>query len=159
MITKKDIGRRVFVAVHYDCGDSGHELGVIVDVLGGDRDGDLWDGWVVVVFDGCPPVSRSCLGPEDPKKGFFTPADTITFVADPEEGHNNGGSTDYYKFNPKWRDCQDVIEDRKMNFAQGNIFKSAFCFNTGRHEASNYKRELYKIKWFVDRELNRIKVN
>jgi len=74
-----------------------------------------------------------------------------------EEGHNNGGSTDYYKINPIWKDCQDIIEDRNMNFAQGNIFKVAFCFNEGRHEASNYKRELNKIKWFVDRELNRIK--
>ena len=92
---------------------------------------------------------------EDHNKGGNMTTDVGNF----EEGHNNGGSTDYYKFKPKWKDCQDVIEDRKMNFAQGNIFKSAFCFNTGRHEASNYKRELYKIKWFVDRELNRIKVN
>ncbi len=74
-----------------------------------------------------------------------------------EYGHNNGGSTDYYKFKPEWKICQDVIEDRKMNFAQGNIFKVAFCFNKGRHDSATYERDLNKIKWFADRELKRIK--
>ena len=74
-----------------------------------------------------------------------------------EAGHNNGGSTDYYKFKQNWKDCQDIIEDRKMNFAQGNIFKVAFCFNSGRHDSTTYERELNKILWFVNRELERIK--
>lgn len=70
---------------------------------------------------------------------------------------NNGGSTDYYKFEKSWVECSDIIESRKMNYNQGNIFKSAFCFNTGRHEATNYERELNKIIYFTQRELNNIK--
>lgn len=72
------------------------------------------------------------------------------------EAVNNGGSTDYYKFQPDWNECQDIIESRKMNFSQGNIFKSAFCFNVGRHNATDYKRELNKIVYFAQRELERI---
>ena len=73
------------------------------------------------------------------------------------DAHNNGGSTDYYKFKPYWKECQDIIEDRELNFAQGNIFKSAFCFNVGRHDATNYVRELNKIIYFANRELERVK--
>ena len=70
---------------------------------------------------------------------------------------NNGGSTDYYKFKENWKECQDIIEDRELNFSQGNIFKSAFCFNIGRHNATDYQRELNKIVYFANRELERIK--
>lgn len=73
-----------------------------------------------------------------------------------EIGHNNGGSTDYYKI-LDYKDLQDIIEDRNMNFAQGNILKAAFCFNVGRHEGTSYERELNKIIYFANRELNRIK--
>jgi len=74
-----------------------------------------------------------------------------------ESSENNGGSTDYYKFDPEWKDCQDIIEDRNMNYAQGNIFKSAFTFNIGRHSGTDYERDLNKIIWFAQRELERIK--
>ena len=70
---------------------------------------------------------------------------------------NNGGSTDYYQFEPEWEECIDVIEARKMNYNQGNIFKSAFCFNVGRHNGTDYERELNKIIFFANRELKRIK--
>jgi hypothetical protein len=73
-----------------------------------------------------------------------------------EEGHNNGGSTDYYKLQGM-SDLQDIIEARNMNFAQGNILKAAFCFNVGRHEGTSYERELNKIIYFAKRELERIK--
>ena len=78
----------------------------------------------------------------------------------PEEeiGHNNGGSTDYYKLLGV-KDLQDIIENRNMNFAQGNILKAAFCFNVGRHEGTSYERELNKIIYFAKRELQRIKNN
>lgn len=69
---------------------------------------------------------------------------------------NNGGSTSYYKFEEDWKECADVIEDREMNYNQGNIFKSAFCFNIGRHNATDYTRELNKIVYFANRELKRI---
>lgn len=75
-----------------------------------------------------------------------------------EIGHNNGGSTDYYKL-LGMKDLQDIIEDRNMNFAQGNILKAAFCFNVGRHEGTSYERELNKIIYFANRELQRIKNN
>lgn len=69
---------------------------------------------------------------------------------------NNGGSTSYYKFEEDWKECQDIIEHRDMNFSQGNIFKSAFCFNIGRHNATDYTRELNKIIYFANRELERM---
>ena len=70
---------------------------------------------------------------------------------------NNGGATDYYKLNPNWKMAQDIIEDRKMNFSQGNIFKAAFAFNVGRHKASYYERKLNKIKYFQQTELEILK--
>lgn len=69
---------------------------------------------------------------------------------------NNGGKTDYYKINPKWKMVQDIIEARDMNFSQGNILKAAFCFNTERHSGTDYERELNKIIWFCKREKKRI---
>lgn len=73
------------------------------------------------------------------------------------KSRNNGGDTDYYRILENWKFAQDVIEARNMNFSQGNIFKAAFTFNVGRHDASNYERELNKIIWFAQRELERIK--
>lgn len=74
-----------------------------------------------------------------------------------EKAHNNGGSTDYYKLKTPWKDLADIMEDRSMNYNQGNIFKSAFCFNVGRHDGTSYERELNKIIYFAERELKRIK--
>lgn len=70
---------------------------------------------------------------------------------------NNGGDTSYYALASEWESAQDIIEARNMNFAQGNIFKAAFTFNVGRHDATNYERELNKIEWFVQREKERIR--
>ncbi len=70
---------------------------------------------------------------------------------------NNGGSTDYYKFDIGWSECGDVIEARNMNYNQGNIFKASFCFNIERHSGTDYERELNKIVYFAQRELERIK--
>ena len=69
---------------------------------------------------------------------------------------NNGGPTDYYDCEPEWKGAGDIIEGREMNFNQGNIFKSAFCFNVGRHNATNYRRELHKIIYYAQRELARL---
>ena len=70
---------------------------------------------------------------------------------------NNGGSTDYYKLPSNAKDLQDLIEDKEMHWNIANIFKSAFCFNIGRHNATDYTRELNKIIYFANRELERIK--
>lgn len=67
---------------------------------------------------------------------------------------NNGGKTDYYKLKPEWKMAQDIIEERQMNYAQGNIFKVAFTFNLGRHDAALDDRELHKIIYFAQRLLD-----
>ena len=69
---------------------------------------------------------------------------------------NNGGETDYYKIKEDWKTAQDIIEARKMNFAQGNIFKVAITFNVGRHQGTDYLRELNKMEYFIKREKKRI---
>lgn len=82
-----------------------------------------------------------------------------THIDDPTsalDSTNNGGSTDYYKLDPAWTDLQDIIEAHSLNFAQGNILKAAFAFNIGRHSAATYERDLNKIIWFAQRELEQL---
>ena len=74
-----------------------------------------------------------------------------------DESINNGGSTDYYKIKSEWKDLQDIIEDRNMSYSQANILKVAFTFNVGRHEGTDAIRDLNKIIYFAQRELNRLK--
>ena len=69
---------------------------------------------------------------------------------------NNGGKTDYYDLPKDAKCCQDIIEWREMNFQQGNIFKVAFTFNCGRHSGTDYRRDLNKIIYFAQRELERL---
>lgn len=68
----------------------------------------------------------------------------------------NGGKAEYYQVK-NVNQPQDLIELRNMNFSQGNILKAAWCFNVGRHDGTSYERELNKVIWFAQRELNRIK--
>ena len=64
---------------------------------------------------------------------------------------NNGGSTPKQYGIPKGtKDLQDLIEHKKMNFAQGNIFKAIY------RDKGNYEYDLNKIIWFANRELKRI---
>lgn len=92
--------------------------------------------------------------------GIREPRDTWGYsaakLANSANSANNGGTTDYYQIQPNWKQAQDIIEARDMNFSQGNILKAAFCFNTPRHSGTNYERELNKIIWFAQRELERI---
>ena len=60
------------------------------------------------------------------------------------------------KIKEEWKTAQDIIEARKMNFAQGNIFKVAITFNVGRHQGTDYLRELNKMEYFIKREKKRI---
>ena len=69
---------------------------------------------------------------------------------------NNGGETDYYNIEA-FKTGQDIIEARCMNYAQGNIFKVALTFNIGRHDGTTPERELNKIIYFAQRELERLK--
>ena len=73
-----------------------------------------------------------------------------------DNSHNNGGKTDYYDLPKDAKCCQDIIEWREMNFQQGNIFKVAFTFNCGRHNGTDYRRDLNKIIYFAQRELERL---
>lgn len=98
-----------------------------------------------------PPKGASVLTQEE--------MDEILGLVDDEpdtSSDNNGGATDYYRIDPSWVMAQDIIEVRDMNYSQGNIFKVAFTFNIGRHDASNYERELNKIIYFAQRELDQL---
>jgi hypothetical protein len=68
-----------------------------------------------------------------------------------DDAINNGGSTDYYKMKPEWKDLQDLIEERKLSYSQGNVLKSAFTFNVGRHGGTDELREINKIIYFAER--------
>ena len=68
----------------------------------------------------------------------------------------SGGSTpSQYGLPEGATDLQDLIEYRNMNFAVGNIFKA--CYRLGHCDHSDPARELRKILWFAQRELNRVK--
>lgn len=76
-------------------------------------------------------------------------------VTEKVSSDNNGGSTDYYKLPDNAIDLQDLIEYKELNFAQGNILKAIYRANNSTH--SSYERDLNKIIWFAQRELERIK--
>jgi len=65
---------------------------------------------------------------------------------------NNGGQTDYYDLPKESTSIQDLIEHREMNFSIGNIFKA--CYRFGKQSHSNEIRDLNKIIYFANRELN-----
>jgi hypothetical protein len=69
---------------------------------------------------------------------------------------NNGGSTDYYKIKPEWKDLADIIEDRQLSYNQANVLKAAFTFNLGRHKGTDELREINKIIYFAERQKQQI---
>lgn len=69
---------------------------------------------------------------------------------------NKGGSTDYYAVPIGAATLQDLIEHKGMNFAKGNIFKAIYRSEDDLNHSS-YERDLNKIIWFAQRELNRIR--
>ena len=68
---------------------------------------------------------------------------------------NNGNDTDYYKIPADAEMLQDLIEHKNMGWNIANVFKSCYRINDSTH--SSYERDLNKILWFANRELNRIK--
>jgi len=65
-----------------------------------------------------------------------------------------GGSTPHQYGLPEGAtELQDLIEHRRMNFAMGNIFKA--CYRAGTCSHSSRQRDLRKIIWFAQRELDR----
>lgn len=66
-----------------------------------------------------------------------------------------GGSTPgQYALPPGAAELQDLIEHRGMNFARGNILKAVYRLGTCSH--SDEIRDLNKIVWFANRELERL---
>jgi len=77
----------------------------------------------------------------------------VNFIKISNITKNNGGSTDYYKLPAGATELQDLIEHKDMSFSVGNIFKS--CYRLGNCEHSDRVRDLNKIIWFAQRELNK----
>lgn len=67
---------------------------------------------------------------------------------------NDGGSSHYYQIPEGARELQDLIEHRKMNFSQGNIFKAVY--RMGEKEGVSDEYNIRKILFFAERELKRI---
>ena len=77
-----------------------------------------------------------------------------------ENSINNGGKTDYYQLeNAPFpiNDFDDFAEWRGLNGNQFNMGKVAWTFNTGRHNGTDYERDLNKIIHYAKRELLRLK--
>jgi aspartyl/asparaginyl-tRNA synthetase len=75
---------------------------------------------------------------------------------------NNGGKTDYYQLENapfKINDFDDFAEWRNLNGNQFNMGKVMWTFNVGRHNGTDYKRELNKIIHYANREKLRISRN
>jgi len=105
--------------------------------------------------DFCKSLGMYYIGTEANEFGGYD--DYYTLLVDTTV--NNGGPTHYYDLDPSWKGAGDIIEGRGMNFNQGTIFKAAFCFNIGRHKATDYERELNKIIYFAKRELAWLKTS
>ena len=98
----------------------------------------------------CNSYGLTCIGRA---VNEFNGVDLIYAKVAANRSANDGGPTSYYDFEPEWKEAGDVIEARRMNFNQGSMFKVTYCFNIGRHSATDYRRELNKLKYFADREL------
>ena len=85
-----------------------------------------------------------------------TPDITTSQEPQQDDSVNNGGATSYYDLPDGATCCNDIIMWRNMNYNQGNIFKSAFCFNQGRHTGTDDLRELNKIIYFAQQEKARL---
>ena len=75
---------------------------------------------------------------------------------------NNGGKTDYYQLeNAPFpiNDFDDFAEWRGLNGNQFNMGKVMWTFNVGRHNGTDYERDLNKIIHYANRELLRLKRN
>ncbi len=69
---------------------------------------------------------------------------------------SDGWSTDYYQLPEGAKEMQDLIEHRDMNFAIGNIFKA--CYRYGHKENTSREYDLRKIRWYAERELQRLEL-
>ncbi len=70
-----------------------------------------------------------------------------------KKAHNNGGITDYWDVPEGASTLNDLIEHKKMSFAQACIFKAAYRLGDERHH-STVERDLNKIIYYANRMLN-----
>jgi hypothetical protein len=62
---------------------------------------------------------------------------------------SDGGSSNYYKLPAAAVDLQDLIEDKEMSFARGNLFKA--LYRMGEKDGIDVGYDLKKMQWFLDR--------
>lgn len=72
----------------------------------------------------------------------------------PLKGKPGGSTPKQYGLPAGATDLQDLIEYREMNFALGNIFKA--CYRRGTCSHSDELRDMRKILWFAQREIDRL---
>jgi hypothetical protein len=70
----------------------------------------------------------------------------------PSETLSDGGATSYYDLPDGATTLNDLIEDREMSFALGNVFKAAY--RIGRKPSVTDDYDLRKIIYFAQRELD-----
>lgn len=68
---------------------------------------------------------------------------------------SDGGPSDYYDFPEGMVTLNDLIEHKKMSFAQGNIFKAAY--RMGNKEGIDLEYDLRKIIYYANRMLDQEK--
>lgn len=73
-------------------------------------------------------------------------------IEEEKDGHNNGGKTDYYDLPVGSENLQDLIEHKYMSWNIANVFKAMYRYSENHH--STKLRDLYKAKWFIEREIN-----
>jgi hypothetical protein len=76
-----------------------------------------------------------------------------------DTGRNNGGKTDYYQIESApfpINDFDDFAEWRKLNGFQFNMGKVMWTFNVGRHNGTDYIRDLNKVIHYANREKKRV---
>jgi hypothetical protein len=67
---------------------------------------------------------------------------------------NDGGDAEYYKLPEGATDIMDLIEAKNMTFSRGNICKAVW--RAIEDSPQYYLRDMKKIKWFAEREIERV---
>lgn len=62
---------------------------------------------------------------------------------------SDGGSTAYYRLPPGATELNDLIEDKGMSFARGNMFKA--LYRLGLKEGIDQEYDLEKLQYFLNR--------
>lgn len=67
---------------------------------------------------------------------------------------NDGSTADYYVLPQRARQLQDLISYRNMNAQLGEIFRA--CYRYGQQHHSDPKRDIRKIIFYAQAELERL---